>query len=438
MPCPPRPLRACWIKQPQSATAARRAALDILHAVGAGVPFSEARDRALTALPERDRRLAYELSAGVLRARSALDGELDLARADRRLHDVLRLGAYQLRRTTRIPAHAAVFTSVELAREIAGDKAAGYVNQALRRIAKTGNGERGAVDSHPQWLVDRWIQRFGASDTARLVQWNDTKPPLVLQLLVEPSKLIAELQRTGYEATGAAYGAGLRIARTATAPRSPLSTLPGYSEGAFLVQDPAQALIARYANVPAGARLYDACAAPGGKAVQLAKSGVRVIAGDRRRDRIGRLVDTVTRCRVAAPMVVADLVAAPFPDASWDAVLVDAPCTATGTMARHPDARWRISARMIATAAARQGELLAAAARQVRPGGLLVYATCSLEPEENADQVSAFLRSHPEFHRAPPSGVVPAELLTPAGDFQSLPHRHGIDGAFAARLERSR
>jgi 16S rRNA (cytosine967-C5)-methyltransferase len=141
---------------------------------------------------------------------------------------------------------------------------------------------------------------------------------------------------------------------------------------------------------------------------------------------------------VAIQVAVADLLAAPFRSEALAAVLVDAPCSATGTMARHPDARWRVTQRGIARAAARQRALLAAAAALVRPGGLLVYATCSLEPEENSDIVTEFLARHPQFARVPAAGAVPVDLLTPAGDFQSLPQRHGMDGAYAARLGRVR
>ncbi|HXL11995.1 MAG TPA: RsmB/NOP family class I SAM-dependent RNA methyltransferase, partial [Gemmatimonadales bacterium] len=209
--------------------------------------------------------------------------------------------------------------------------------------------------------------------------------------------------------------------------------------GAFIVQDPAHALVCRYAAFPAGGLAYDACAAPGGKAVMLERLGARVVAGDARRDRMGHLIQTVRRAGVAIRPAVADLLAAPWGAGTLAAVLVDAPCTATGTMARHPDARWRISARAIERAAARQRALLEAGARLVRAGGVLVYATCSLEPEENSVIVNEFLERHPEFRRAaPPAGTVPAELLTEAGDFQSLPQRHGIDGAYAARLGRVR
>lgn len=389
-------------------------------------------------LPERDRRLAYELSAGVLRWRRTLDDALDLRHTDPRLHDILRLGAYQLRRLERVPAHAAVSTSVELARETAGEPAARYVNQALRRLATAGSGERGAVGSHPGWLAARWQAQFGVEETTRLVGWNDAKPAFVIQPIhMDTATLRARVETVGYEVREAPFGAGFAISRTPTAPRSPLpQSLPGYSTGAFIVQDPAQALVCRFAAVPPGARLYDACAAPGGKAAALALGGARVTAGEWRRPRLGRLRETLGRIGVAVPIVATDLRSAPFRPGSWDAVLLDAPCSATGTMARHPDARWRLSAAAITGLARRQATLLEAAATLVRVGGVLTYATCSLEPEENERQVEAFLERHPEFERSPANESVPAALLSAAGDFRSLPQRHGIDGAYAARLVR--
>jgi len=410
----------------------------MLDAVRGGATLQGARDGALANLMERDRRLAYELAAGVLRRRAQLDGMLELATADPRLHNVLRLGAYQLHALARVPAYAAVSTSVELAREAAGEGGARFVNQALRKLARSGSGERGAVPSHPEWLLARWRKHFGAGETTRLAAWNDTKPPLTLQPGRWPiDQLRARLTEAGFGVREAPYGAGLEVAAGGTAPRSPLpSQLPGFQEGAFIVQDPAHALVCRFAAIPAGSSVYDACAAPGGKAVTLERGGVRVVAGEARRDRVGRLVETARRAGVEIRVAVADLLAAPFRAESLAAVLVDAPCSATGTMARHPDARWRVTPRTIERAAQGQRALLAAAATLVRPGGLLVYATCSLEPEENGDIVTEFLARHPRFVRAPAAGAVPAALVTPSGDFQSLPQRHGMDGAYAARLAR--
>jgi 16S rRNA (cytosine967-C5)-methyltransferase len=400
--------------------------------VRAGTPLDAARDRHLAGLEERDRRLAYELSAGVLRQQRELDSALDLERADRRLHDVLRLGAYQLQFLSRVPAHAAVSTSVELARATVGERVAGFVNQALRKIAA--GVPKSAVGTHPEWLVARWVARFGENEAKRLIFWNDSKPDLIVQPARSyPQSLICQFRDSGLVAEEAPFGTGVRLPGGGVAKH-----LPGFTAGAFIVQDPAHALVARFAAIPIGELVYDACAAPGGKAVTLEALGSRVVAGDARYERLGRLRDTTRRAGVAIRCLAANLEAAPIRPGSVDAVLVDAPCSATGTMRRHPDARWRLYPAVFARSAQRQARLLDAAAPLVRRGGLLIYATCSLEPEENEQVVERFLNEHPDFARAPrgPSSI-PAELLTAAGDFRSVPQRHGIDGAYAARLVRA-
>ena len=408
----------------------------------AGANFQTARDRALPPLAERDRRLAYELAAGVLRRRAQLDRTLSLDTVDPRLHDILRLGAYQLRALTRVPPYAAVSTSVELAREIAGEGGARYVNQALRKLTGVRDPVSGVRGSHPAWLARRWTRRFGAVDAARLMAWNDTKPALILQpARWEADILLQRLREAGLGVTDAPFGAGVRVTRTPGPGHLTLRDLPGFTEGAFIVQDPAHALLCRYAAIPRGTTVYDACAAPGGKAAMLERGGARVVAGEARRERLGVLRETAARAGVAIRVAVADLLSAPFRPRAFPAVLVDAPCSATGTIARHPDARWRLKPQTIVRAAARQRALLAAAAELVQPGGLLVYATCSLEPEENGDIVTEFLARHTDFARAPAAGggagAVPATLLTTDGDFQTLPQRHGTDGAYAARLMRA-
>ena len=401
----------------------------------AGTPFDAARDQSVAGVPERDRRLAHQLAAGVLRRQRALDAALDLTRADPRLHDILRLGAYQLHNLARVPAYAAVSTSVDLARRDVGDQAAKFVNHVLRKLAAAGNKDHGAVGSHPDWLHDRWTARYGPADTGALERWNDDTPTLTIQAARwDVATLATRMRSAGFGVEEAPFAAGLRVRRDRTGVVP--STFPGFGEGGFLVQDPAHALVSRFAAIPRGAMVYDACAAPGGKAIALENLGARVIAGDARRDRLPRLLQTTRRCGVAIRVLVADLLTAPIAPASLDACLVDAPCTATGTMARHPDARWRVTERAIARAARRQRELLAAAANLVRRGGVLIYATCSLEPEENVAIVEEFLAAHPDFVRDPARDAVPETLLTPAGDLQTFPPRDGVDGAYAARLVR--
>lgn len=408
----------------------------------AGANFQAARDQALPPLAERDRRLAYELAAGVLRRRAQLDRTLSLDTVDPRLHDILRLGAYQLRALTRVPPYAAVSTSVELAREIVGEGGARYVNHALRKLTGLRDRVSGVGASHPAWLVQRWTKHFGKDNAERLMAWNNTKPVLTLQpVRWDLDVLERRLQTAGLGVTKAPFAFGLRITRAPGTRHLTPRDLPGFAEGAFIVQDPAHALLCRYAAIPRGATVYDACAAPGGKAAMLECGGAHVVAGEARRERLGVLRETARRAGVAIRVAVADLLSAPFRPRAFPAVLVDAPCSATGTIARHPDARWRLKPQTIVRAAARQRALLAAAAELVQPGGVLVYATCSLEPEENGDIVTEFLARHTDFARAATTGTgagaVPATLLTTDGDFQTLPQRHGVDGAYAARLMRA-
>jgi len=418
----------------------------VLKAVRAGTPFDAALDRAVHGLGEADRRLAHELAAGVLRSRSALDARLaplatrGWGKVAPAVKDVLRLGAFQLTELDRIPAHAAVDTSVSLARGTAGPKAGGFVNAVLRRVGRVGPPVRPSTrppdsaalaqrESHPRWLVERWMERFGPEETAALLRWNNTRPRLVLQPARES---LTELERrwreAGIEVTPAPYGAGLLT------DRSRPQELPGFDEGAFIVQDPAQALLAWYADLPSDAVVYDACAAPGGKAITLGRCTAGVVAGDVSLARARRLARNLQRAGSGREhAVVADARRPPVRPAA--AVLVDAPCLGTGTFARHPDARWRVTSDALASLEALQAELLDAAAEVVAPGGLLVYATCSLEPEENRLQVERFLGRHPEFTREP-NDTFPLALTSPEGDLMILPQRHHMDGAFAARLRR--
>ena len=424
----------------------RKAALKILEQIRSGKAFDVALDRSVGGLAEPDRRLAHELAAGVLRQRSALDSHLaplvprgwsSVAPA---LQDILRLGAYQLTSLDRVPSHAAVDTSVELAKENGGARPAAFVNAVLRRLARTepratapagDDAERLAAEhSHPVWLVRRWVERFGLPATVRLLRWNNTRPRLVLQPARRDLKtLAARWGAAGIQVETAPYGAGL--VTNLTRP----SDLPGFGDGDFIVQDPAQALLVRFADLPAGAVIYDACAAPGGKTIALGRQAKTVVAGEVSPSRAGRLAENVSRAGSGRERVVVADARQP-PIRQVQVVLVDAPCLGTGTFARNPDARWRVSPEALESLERLQSELLERTAAVVRPGGLLVYSTCSLEPEENRAQVKRFLAGHPDFHREP-TEAVPPDLLSPEGDLMVLPHQHGMDGSFAARLRRS-
>jgi 16S rRNA (cytosine967-C5)-methyltransferase len=425
---------------------ARRAALRILREVREGRPFDAALGSAIEELPDADRRLAHELAGGVLRTQDALDDRL--ARLIRLgwesvsppLRDLLRVGAYQILHLDRIPPHAAVSTAVELAREVAGQAPAGFVNAVLRRLGREAApgplvnsadpvATLARAHSHPEWLVAGWVARFGADGAEALLRWNNGRPPLVLQAGRDDLTALRErLDAAGIRSEPAPFGAGLVVDGTRP------GELPGYAEGAFFVQDAAQALVARFADFPTGAQVLDACAAPGGKAIALGRKAGLLLAADRNRRRTVRLRDNLRRAGSGREFVLLADAAAP-PVRPLNAVLLDAPCLGTGTFARHPDARLRVTPDALRELTRTQATLLEGARAAVRPGGLLVYATCSLEPEENEEQVARFLSTHADFRREP-SGAVPDECLSGDGDLTLLPHRHGTDGAYAARLRR--
>ena len=350
------------------------------------------------------------------------------------------MGAYQLAHLDRIPDHAAVDTSVTLAKEAGGARAAAFVNAVLRRIARAGGASPPAATdpaellavqhSHPLWLVRRWIAAFGLESAEALLRWNNSRPRLVLQPARKNLELLAGRWRAlGIEVEPAPFGAGLITSLTRPA------DLPGFREGDFIVQDPAQALLAQFAGVSAGAVVYDVCAAPGGKAIALGRQARVVVAGEVSSRRAKRLSENIARAGSGREwVVVADGRAPPIRQA--DLVLLDVPCLGTGTFARHPDARWRVTPDALNSLEALQAELLAEAASVVKPGGLLVYSTCSLEPEENRTQIDRFLARHSQFRREASRGLA-GDLLSPEGDLTILPQHHGIDGAYGARLRRA-
>jgi 16S rRNA (cytosine967-C5)-methyltransferase len=433
--------------------AARRAALTVLRAVREGRTFDAALDEAAPGLHDADRRLAHEIAAGVLRARSELDQSLATRVTGGWRHvaddmkDILRIGAYQLRSLDRVPVHAAVAATVELAKREHGQRPAGFVNAVLRRLATEGvekageAGEAGAAGiaqppnrssaqpsdelgqlakrhSHPRWLVARWIERFGREATERLLAHNNQRPPVQLQPVRWSLEQLREaLKERGLEAEESPERPGIGL-RGVSVPE-----LPGFAEGGFVVQDAAQALTLSFIAVPDGATVWDACAAPGGKSALLSRR-CRVVASDVRAERLPRLAETVRRAGQGALLLRADALAPPFGAEIFEAVVLDAPCSATGTLARHPDGRWRLNSRRLERLAALQQALLEGVAPQVAPGGLLAYMTCSLEREENENQVDAFLERHAEFRRD-------------ADDLFIFPPDRGTDGGYAARLART-
>ncbi|HEX5580195.1 MAG TPA: RsmB/NOP family class I SAM-dependent RNA methyltransferase, partial [Gemmatimonadaceae bacterium] len=279
----------------------------------------------------------------------------------------------------------------------------------------------------------RWVAQWGMEEAAALLAANHEEAPVVVRPYgVVREQLEAMLEEAGVHVSEAPLARdSLQLSGTGS-----LTELGAFRQGSFFVQDPASTLVTQYAAPAAGAVAADLCAAPGGKSLELSRTASLVLACDRSFSRLRRVAANVARVDAQnLRLVTAD--AREPAVAPVDFVLVDAPCTGTGTFRRHPDARWRLRVSDVAVMAALQREILDAAAGVVKPGGLLVYSTCSIEPEENDAQVDAFLARHPEFTLVPPpEGAVPDEVLD-GGRLRVLPHRHGTDGAFAARLRRS-
>ncbi len=417
-------------KSPDGGTEPRLAAFRILQRLEEGQLFELARDRELKDLSGKDRALAHQIAAGVLRSRNKLDGAISKnlkhpwAKVQTKLRNVLRVGAYQLIFLDRIPRYAAVNTGVEICKTAVGSKQAPLVNAVLRKLGPDSVSVRDCKTpwdlaneySHPDWLVERWVRAFGFEKTEALLSRNNVIPSVTLRPINTTLEELKEtLTASSVPFRDSALSVGVSVAHAM------IAQLPGYDDGEFIVQDPAQAYAIEFAELPGGGLIWDACAAPGGKSIVIGENNSGLVSSDFTTRRVKLLRTNLNRVKNEAPIVCADGTCPPFRKSSMDAVVVDAPCSATGTLRKHPDARWRINKRTIRQAAETQSKLLESAAEVVKPGGLLVYLTCSLEKEENQGVVDAFLESHPEFERT-------------REDLSIFPDDYGTDGAYGARL----
>ena len=417
------------------------------HALGAvlrrGRTLEQALDAApgLKALSSRDTAFARLLLLTTLRRLGQIDaflaGLMDRPLPARRgpVQDVLRLGVCQLA-FLKTPAHAAVASTVALAHGSRLSPYRGLVNAVLRRASRE-HGAIAALDAPrlntPDWLWQSWTEAYGEARCCAIAEAHQGEPPLDLSPVSDANDRVEALRDT----LGAQRlpGGTLRLRGAGDVTR-----LAGYEAGAWWVQDAAAALPARLLGPVAGKRVVEIGAAPGGKTAQLAAAGARVIAVDRSAARLARLEENLVRLRLKADIVEADALEW-TPAALADMVLLDSPCTATGTIRRHPDIPHLRGPADVERLAALQGRLLARAAVMVAPGGLLVYASCSLQPEECEQVVKKFLTSAPKFARLPVrADELPGlrEAVSPAGDLRALPchwaEHGGMDGFYAARL----
>ncbi len=438
-----------------SASPARLAAFDILRRVEEESAFASV---LLTAKEEglqpNDRSLCHELVMGVLRRQLWLDyliahyANRPVERLDLPVRLALRLGLYQLRFLSRVPAGAAVNESVNLARVARLRSAEPLVNAVLRRATRepeydpvTGIAdpiEKVAVEtSHPSWLIERWTKAFGIDEATAFARANNEAPPVAFRVVNQrgdANEIIAALRSAGASLSPSQITPGAwRVTGAVDLLREFTRT------GCIYIQDEASQLAARIVDARAGDRVLDVCAAPGSKTTQLADLAgdqALVVAGDLHEHRLRTLkkisaTHGLNSIRCAIFDGLRDL---PFHDFTFARVLVDAPCSGTGTLRRNPEIRWRISTGDIEDLSARQGCILQNASRMVKAGGRLVYSTCSVEPEENEQVAAEFLEQTDDFIQV--ALPLSPSLMTTAGAARTWPHRDGADGFFIAAFER--
>jgi 16S rRNA (cytosine967-C5)-methyltransferase len=431
---------------------ARLAALEILNRVESeGAYASILLATRENDLNPKDRALSHELTLGVLRRQLFFDhliahyANRDPSRLDQAVRNVLRLGLYQLRFLTRIPPAAAVNDAVKLVRHARVSSADKFVNAVLRRAIREAEYDpvSGVEDpleqisietSHPRWLIDRWANAFGLPEAAAFAKSNNEAAPVSFRITNRAAdEVLDELIAAGATLTRSEL---VKDAWRISGGTSALRQLA--QRGEVYLQDEASQLVAQALQPQSANRILDLCAAPGSKTTHLASLSPNaiVVASDLHEHRLRTVSQNASLQGLAnvCPLVLDGLAGLPFETATFDCVLVDAPCSGTGTLRHNPEIRWRISAGDIKELAGRQQQLLQNVARVLKPRSRLVYSTCSIEKEENEQVVEAFLAANSSFRRA--ALPVDSRLITESGSARTWPHRQGTDGFFITAFER--
>jgi 16S rRNA (cytosine967-C5)-methyltransferase len=367
------------------------------------------------------------------------------------LKNILRTALYQVFFLDRIPSYAVVNEAVNMTKSDFRGRD-GLVNAILRNAIR-GKDQMPLPDrardlslyiavvySHPRWLVEKWLSLFGEEETVRLCSANNVTPPVTIRvntLKVTRDEILGEMREAGVEATAASHSPdGIRVIHS----ELPARNTRWFEDGKIQLQDEGSQLISRFLDPQPGETILDLCAGTGGKTTHIAAlmgNKGRIVALDNQEKKLESLRVMSIRmgvtcveplCRDGRESPAADLLEA------FDRVLVDAPCTGLGTLRRNPEIKWRLAPGDIGQAVTRQSELLDGAARYLKKGGRLVYSTCSLLPEENEDNICAFLSRHGEFRHETPTGTIPADCIEGNGFMKTLPHRHDMDGFFSALL----
>jgi len=402
-----------------------------------------------------DKALLYEIVHGVVRWQGRLDWILNgfykgtFSKAIPNLKNALRVALYQILFLDRVPDYAAVNEVVEFVKKLQGQKPADLVNAVLRNIIRSKNAIRypnpeedlvgylTAYYSHPSWMVKRYIARFGREATEKLLIFNNEKPYLTLRINALKTK--PEEFKTLLENVKLKYHQGTYLPEFFKLLNlTNITAWEYYSKGYFNIQDESAGLACRLLDVQEGFRILDMCAAPGGKTAYIAAlmhSRGEVVALDRFESRLKILQKNMDRLNVdCVRTTVAD--ALEYKSLPFDRVLVDVPCSGSGTLSKKPDIKWKKDIFDIRNLNVLQLKLLSKAANLVKPGGVVVYSTCSIEPEENFEIIKKFLEENPNFKFESAKGKFPDEIIDENGCIQTLPHVHKMDGAFAAKLVR--
>jgi len=409
-----------------------------------------------TGMNELDKSLMNEIVTGVIRWKAKVDWVLtgffhgNFTKAETNIKNALRVALYQILFLDKVPHSAAVNESVEFIKRLRGQKVGDLVNAVLRNILRNLDNIRypdpvehqiqhlAVIQSHPQWLVRRWVQRFGFEETKKLLEANNQRPDLTVRvnrLKIDFNYFVSKLEELQIQFTRSSIlEFFVRVKHLAGIGGSEM-----FRQGFFVVQDESAGLAVQLLDPKPGDRVLDLCSAPGGKTTyigELMKNMGEIIAVDRYETRLNLVRNACQRLGIAnAHFVAAD--ASEIQVAPGDKVLVDAPCSGLGVLAKKPDTKWRRDVEDLEALTSIQLGILNHAASLVKPGGVLVYSTCTTEPEENAEMVTNFLSANPGFVAEDASQFVPPQVVNPQGFIETFPHRNGMDGSFAVRLRKA-
>jgi 16S rRNA (cytosine967-C5)-methyltransferase len=404
-------------------------------------------------LSDLDKGLLTEIVHGVLRWQNKLDWVLNgfshgnFQKSEVNIKNTLRVALYQILFLDRIPHAAAVNEAVELIKRLRGDKVGGLVNAVLRNIIRNIEGIRypdpkedytqylAVMHSHPHWMVKRWIRRLGQEETAKLLAANNERPSLALRinkLKAQPGEFLKMLEQQGIQYSGSTHVDYFVKVKSLTR----IGQMELFRNGFFTIQDESAILPCLLLAPQPGEKVLDLCAAPGGKTTamgEMMRNEGEIVAIDKYENKLSFIRGACDRLGLRNVRLLA-IDSSTMENEQADKVLLDAPCSGLGVLTKKPDIKWKREITDVLKLAIMQSELLENAARLVKPGGVLVYSTCTIEPEENQDVIAKFLAAHPEFAVDDARTFVNSSLVNAQGAVETYPHRHGMDGSFSIRL----